>query len=130
MGNARLQQRGRSGARAVVRSREVSGKQDSIEEAQQNTQAVLEVVQAIGRATSAQEVVSAALGAVKSAFGWAYGSYWVIDPAETALRFSLESGTVTDEFRRVTQEARFREGEGLSGRAWKNRDLFFVQDLG
>jgi methyl-accepting chemotaxis protein len=26
-------------------------------------------------------------------------------------------------------EARFREGEGLSGRAWKNRDLFFVADL-
>ena len=30
----------------------------------------------------------------------------------------------------MTLEARFREGEGLSGRAWKARDLVFVPDLG
>ncbi len=130
MGNIRLQQKGRGGARAAVRTLERAGTQDTLAEAQQNTQAVLEVVSALGRAMSAQEVISAALEGVKSAFGWAYGSYWVLDPNENALRFSLESGTVTEEFRRVTQEARFREGEGLSGRAWKTRDLFFVQDLG
>ncbi len=130
MGNVRLQQRGRGSARAVVRTLERSGKQDTLAEAQENTRAVLQVVEALGRATSADEVVSAALNEVKAAFGWAYGSYWVIDRGENALRFSMESGTVTDEFRRVTQEARFHEGEGLSGRAWKTRDLFFVQDLG
>ncbi|HEV7730899.1 MAG TPA: methyl-accepting chemotaxis protein [Candidatus Binatia bacterium] len=130
MGNIRLQQKGRGGARAAVRTLEHAGAQDTLAEAQQNTQAVLEVVSALGRATTTQEVISAALEGVKAAFGWAYGSYWFLDPNENALRFSLESGTVTEEFRRVTQEARFREGEGLSGRAWKTRDLFFVQDLG
>jgi methyl-accepting chemotaxis protein len=33
-------------------------------------------------------------------------------------------------FRRVTLDARFREGEGLSGRAWRQRDLVFVEDIG
>ncbi len=127
---SRLQHRGRSTARATVATLERSSSQSSLAEAQANTKAVLEVVEALGRATNAQEVVTSALEAVKSAFGWAYGSFWAYDPRENALRFSLESGTVTEEFRRITQEARFREGEGLSGRAWKTRDLFFVQDLG
>ena len=30
----------------------------------------------------------------------------------------------------VTLAASFREGVGLSGRAWRARDLFFVADLG
>ncbi len=126
MSNGRFQRKGSAAARTL----EHAGAQESLAESQQNTKAVLEVVEALGRATSEREVVSAALGAVKTAFGWAYGSYWTLDPAENALRFSLESGTVTEEFRRITQEARFREGEGLSGRAWKTRDLYFVQDLG
>src|SRR5262249_19665362 len=46
------------------------------------------------------------------------------------LRFTLDSGSVSDEFRRVTAEARFREGEGLNGTAWQSRDLVFVPDLG
>src|SRR5262249_47773888 len=39
-------------------------------------------------------------------------------------------GSVNEEFRRVTGEARFREGEGLNGQAWQARDLVFVPDLG
>ncbi len=41
-----------------------------------------------------------------------------------------ETGTVDEEFRRVTRSAKFHEGEGLIGRAWKRRDLFYVEDLG
>jgi methyl-accepting chemotaxis protein len=37
---------------------------------------------------------------------------------------------VSEEFRRVTAEARFREGEGLNGQTWQSRDLVFVPDLG
>jgi methyl-accepting chemotaxis protein len=94
-----------------------------------NTDAVNRVLQAVGRATTVNEAAKAALDTVKEAFGWAYGSYWVRDEKENALKFAVESGSVNEEFRRVTMEARFREGEGLSGRAWKNRDLFFVADL-
>jgi methyl-accepting chemotaxis protein len=94
-----------------------------------NVAAVNRVLEAVGRATTANEATRAALDTVKDAFGWAYGSYWTLDRAENALKFSVESGSVNEEFRRVTLEARFREGEGLSGRAWKNRDLFFVEDL-
>jgi methyl-accepting chemotaxis protein len=94
-----------------------------------NVSALNRVLDAVGRASNANDAARAALDTVKDAFGWAYGSYWVLDPAEKALKFAVESGSVNDEFRRVTMEARFREGEGLSGRAWKARDLFFVEDL-
>ncbi|MCW5890397.1 MAG: GAF domain-containing protein [bacterium] len=113
-----------------TRTLERSSVAATADEASQNTRAVLAVVEAIGRATTSDEAVQAALDTVRAAFGWAYGSYWALVPQEEALRFAAQSGTVTEEFQRVTQEARFREGEGLSGRAWRSRDLFFVQDLG
>ncbi|MFO0911154.1 MAG: methyl-accepting chemotaxis protein [Isosphaeraceae bacterium] len=34
-----------------------------------------------------------------------------------------------EEFRRTTRGARFREGEGLIGRAWRRRDIFHVDNL-
>ena len=69
------------------------------------------------------------LDTVRREFGWAYGSYWTVDPAQKALVFALESGEVDAEFDRVTRSARFREGEGLNGRAWQRRDLVLVDDL-
>jgi methyl-accepting chemotaxis protein len=104
--------------------------QAAVDEANANTRAVLAVIEAIGRAATVGEAVAAALDTVRSAFGWAYGSYWTVDPKEQALKFSSESGTVNPEFMRVTMEARFREGEGLSGRTWQQRDLFFTPDIG
>ncbi len=95
-----------------------------------NTAAVNQVLAAVGGAASADEAVRATLDTVKAAFGWAYGSYWKVNPQERALRFALESGSVNAEFRQVTLSARFREGEGLSGRTWRHRDLQFAPDLG
>ncbi len=45
------------------------------------------------------------------------------------LRFELESDSAGEEFRQVTLAASFAEGVGLSGRAWRARDLVFVPNL-
>jgi methyl-accepting chemotaxis protein len=95
-----------------------------------DAKAVTSVVSDLASATTAQDAASTALASVRSAFGWAYGSYWAIDPKANALKFAVESGSVNDEFRQVTLEASFKEGQGLSGRAWRSRDLVFVADLG
>ena len=92
--------------------------------------AITKVVADLTSATTAQEAAATALASVRVAFGWAYGSYWAVDPKSNVLRFSVESGSVNDEFRHITMEASFREGQGLSGRAWRSRDLVFVADLG
>jgi GAF domain-containing protein len=102
----------------------------AIDEARANTQAVTAVVHALAGATTVDDAARAALDAVRACFGWTYGSYWRVDPASDALRFALESGDAGEEFRKVTLSASFREGVGLSGRAWNARDLVFVQDLG
>jgi methyl-accepting chemotaxis protein len=99
-------------------------------EAAANTRAVNEVLEVVGKASTPEEAAKFALDTVKQAFGWAYGSYWALDPVEHVLKFKVESGSVNEDFRRVTREASFREGEGLSGRAWKNRDLLFTSDIG
>jgi methyl-accepting chemotaxis protein/putative methionine-R-sulfoxide reductase with GAF domain len=101
----------------------------ALEEARQNARAVLAVVSTVSKASNPQEAVRAALDSIRAAFGWAYGSYWKLDPDENVLKFTLESGTVNEEFRRVTLEAKFPEGVGLSGRAWKARDVYFTEDI-
>ncbi|RBY90879.1 methyl-accepting chemotaxis protein [Blastococcus sp. TF02A-26] len=92
--------------------------------------AVTTVVTEIGTAANADAALRVALDTVRTAFGWAYGSYWALDEESQLLRFSQESGSAGEEFRRVTLAASFAEGVGLSGRAWRSRDLFFVRDIG
>jgi hypothetical protein len=91
--------------------------------------AVTAVVSALGHTNDSSVAVQAALDAVRKAFHWAYGSYWQIDEQENVLKFSVESGSAGEEFRKVTLAATFAEGVGLSGRAWRAKDLVFVRDL-
>ena len=92
--------------------------------------AVTTVVAEVGAASNQQAALRAALDTVRESFGWAYGSYWALDESAGVLRFQQESGSAGEEFRAVTLAASFAEGVGLSGRTWRNRDLFFVKDIG
>ena len=92
-------------------------------------QAVTTVIARVGEAPDAASALRTALETVRSAFGWAYGSFWALDETDRTLKFQLESGSAGQEFRDVTLRASFAEGVGLSGRAWKARDLVFVADL-
>ncbi|ADB75996.1 methyl-accepting chemotaxis protein [Geodermatophilus obscurus] len=101
----------------------------ALREAVDDRVAVAEVARTLGRAQDARSAVQAALDTVRTAFGWAYGSFWERDEDEDVLRFGVESGSAGEEFRRVTLAASFAEGVGLSGRAWRARDLVSVRDL-
>jgi GAF domain-containing protein len=92
--------------------------------------AVTTVVTEVGGAQDQPSALRAALDTVRTAFGWAYGSYWALDETAKVLRFQQESGSAGEEFRRVTLAASFAEGVGLSGRTWRSRDLYFVRDIG
>ncbi|WP_238694847.1 methyl-accepting chemotaxis protein [Nocardioides caeni] len=99
-------------------------------ESQADTTAVNKVLSTLSSATDVDSAVQSALDTVRGEFGWAYGSFWKVDPADRTLKFSAESGDAGPEFRRVTLQASFAEGVGLSGRAWAQRDLFFTPDIG
>ncbi|WP_222193271.1 GAF domain-containing protein [Modestobacter italicus] len=99
-------------------------------EARSDVTAVTRVLAALDRTSTAEEVARVALDTVRECFGWAYGSYWRIAPEDGRLHFAVESGDAGQEFRQVTLTASFAEGVGLSGRAWRARDLVFVPDLG
>jgi len=101
-----------------------------LEEESRDGQAVSNTIAALSRATTMDDAVQLALDTVREAFGWAYGSYWKVDASDNALHYVAESGDAGEEFRRVTLAASFKEGIGLSGRAWKARDLFFTKDIG
>lgn len=88
------------------------------------------VLTSVTRARTADDVVGAALDAVRGAFGWTYGSFWAVDEAGEALRFALESGSASPEFERVTRTASFVRGVGLAGRVWSTGRPIFVEDLG
>jgi methyl-accepting chemotaxis protein len=94
-----------------------------------DTRAVNQLLLALGRSRTIRDVITSALASVREAFNWSYGSFWEINAEEQALRFMYDAGSVSEEFRRVSAEARFREGEGLNGQTWQTRDLVFVPDL-
>lgn len=104
--------------------------QNLVTEANANSQAMIDTIDAIIRADTVDDVVRSALDTIRREFGWVYASYWTVDPIESTLVFSIESGRIDDEFHRLTRISRFHEGEGLNGRAWRQRDLFYVTDLG
>jgi putative methionine-R-sulfoxide reductase with GAF domain len=104
--------------------------QDEATEARANVDAITAVVSALASAASTEDAVRTALAVVRECFGWAYGSHWRVDPTSGRLAFAQECGDSTTDFQRVTRSATFGPGEGLSGRAWKRRELVFVADLG
>ena len=116
----------RGGSRVLIceRTSDVELPQD----AETDLAAVTEVMTALAGARGVREAAQCAVDAVRRAFGWAYASYWAVDE-DQVLRFVLESGEVSPEFREVTLRATFREGVGLSGRAWRARDLIFTPDI-
>jgi methyl-accepting chemotaxis protein len=103
---------------------------DTVDEARENTEAVVRVVEALSGARTMNEVIAGALEAVRVSFGWIYGSFWELDDLEKSLRFSQESGSVNEQFQQATAQTRYREGVGLSGRAWRERRLIAVDNLG
>jgi putative methionine-R-sulfoxide reductase with GAF domain len=102
----------------------------ALQETLDDRKAVTTVVSRVGEASDEAGALAFALEEVRSAFGWAYGSYWALDESAGVLRFDQESGSAGEEFRKVTLSASFAQGVGLSGRAWRARDLVFVRDLG
>jgi len=101
----------------------------ALRESLDDRNAVTTVVARVGKAHDEAAALRIALDTVREAFGWAYGSFWALDPVENVLKFAVESGSAGEEFRRVTLAASFAEGVGLSGRAWRSRDLVFVRNL-
>jgi hypothetical protein len=116
---------GRVAAHARRRALDTSTLQETLND----RAAVTAVVTSVGAAGNQDDALRRALETVREAFGWAYGSYWALDPASNTLKFQVESGSAGEEFRKVTLAASFAEGVGLSGRAWRARDLVFVHDL-
>ena len=105
-------------------------KEDAAREAAADTAAVNAVLGRLQSARTVEDAVSGVLDTVRREFGWAYGSFWALDRDDMTLKFAQESGDAGPEFRKVTLEASFARGVGLSGRAWATEDLFFTPDIG
>jgi hypothetical protein len=116
--------------RLLAHARRAALARTELQETLDDRVAVTTVVTQLGAARDQASALRTALDTVREAFGWAYGSYWALDESANVLRFQQESGSAGEEFRKVTLAASFAEGVGLSGRAWRTRDLFFVSDIG
>jgi methyl-accepting chemotaxis protein len=105
-------------------------KQETMKENTKDTEAINQIIQSLIEAKTEKEAIQIALDTVRFTFEWAYGSFWWIDQTNHSLRFQQDSGTVNPEFLKITQSAEFKKGVGINGKAWENRELEFVQDLG
>jgi methyl-accepting chemotaxis protein len=87
------------------------------------------VLEAVGRAQSVIEAATLGLDAVRNAYRWKYGIYWVRDPSSGEGRFSVGSGVVDGEFRRASIASPPGPGDCPVGRAWQALDVAIVPDL-
>ena len=115
---------------ASRRSDQPNHLQALLDEATANARAIAALVRALEHAATADEAIHAALNTIREAFGWEFGSYRPLREEEQVLQTSLESGSMAEEVRSATFGAKFREGDGLCGGAWKARDLIFIPDFG
>lgn len=102
---------------------------DSVFELNQNSVVISDLMQRLATEKDLNVAIQFALDKIRDEFGWAYGSFWLVDKGSNELKFSLESGTVGVEFKQVSMSSSFKEGVGLNGRSWRNRDLVFAKDL-
>ena len=65
---------------------------NALAEAAADAAAVNRVLEGVQSAKTVDEAAKIALDLARDAFGWAYGSYWKVDPADNALHWVLESG--------------------------------------
>lgn len=116
--------------KALARIAELEG---ALAEVQTNAEAIVRVIEATREADTANGAAKAALDSVMREFGWSYGSFWTIDRSDRTnpvLRFAVDSGRTSEEFRQTTMTSTFPEGIGLNGRTWRARELIFVKDIG
>lgn len=92
-------------------------------------QAVSGLVHDLSETETPEQIATVALEVIRRSFGWSYGAYWEVDEDAGLMRYVLDSGVINQAFHRVTRETVFHHGEGLNGRAWKTRDLQFIDDL-
>ncbi|NAZ78099.1 hypothetical protein GTQ99_22205 [Kineococcus sp. T13] len=104
------------------------------EEAAQDVAAVPTLIRELTTATGEEQALRVALETIRRDFDRQHGSFWRLAEPTTGsgpasgqhggqhggpvLRFELEFGDAGEQFRRVTLQASFVEGVGLSGRAW------------
>ncbi|MCB1176547.1 MAG: GAF domain-containing protein, partial [Leptospiraceae bacterium] len=98
-------------------------------EQQKNLEVMTKVSMGVNEALDISSAIQSSLDAAREVFGWEYSSFWKYDKTDKSLKFYLESGSVSSEFRNITERASFKEGVGLNGRAWKSKDLVFVKEL-
>ncbi len=84
----------------------------------------------LSRVNTVDEALQVSIDTIRESFNWSYAGFWKMDPSRNALCFGGDSGSIGEEFRRASREATYRDGEGLSGTAWRTKDLFLSNDLG
>jgi PAS domain S-box-containing protein len=103
--------------------------------AQQETQLLLTISQAISSATDFDTALEVALRLVCQATGWAYGEAWVPATDGAALECSrlwycdADNRPIFAEFRNYSEALTFLPQEGIAGQVWATQQALWVEDI-
>jgi PAS domain S-box-containing protein len=102
----------------------------SIVSADRHVRILQYLIGAAGQAQSAQDLLAAAVQIICHFTGCGLGQVWLpVDGALACSDIFSSNGPGTDRLRRVSQEFRYRSGEGLPGAAWERREVVVVTAL-
>lgn len=90
------------------------------------------IAQILAESTTTQQAITSVMKAICNGMGWAAGAYWCVDTQDETLHL-VECCTGPEsrleEFKRVTQQSRWRLGVGLPGRVWSTGQATWMPDV-
>jgi PAS domain S-box-containing protein len=95
-------------------------------------QVVYEATALSAEHASFEQILQGCLRGICRASGWSVGHVYLPDPLQTILNPGdvwYTDGVDLAEIRRVTQQTRFRLGEGLPGRIWASKKPHWIADI-
>lgn len=103
-----------------------------LQQAQHETQFLLEATWAIEKSQSLEEAISTVLDVVCQNIAWDYGEGWLPNPANGVLeyvaQFNRFSHPALERFQEQSRLITFAFGQGLPGRIWQSQEPEWIED--
>lgn len=116
--------------RLQQKNQELIQQNDKLQQAQYETQLLLEATWAIEKSATLEEAIATVLDVVCQNISWDYGEGWLPNPEKEVLEYVPQNRcpAVFKTFQEESSHITFASGEGLPGRIWQSQEPEWIED--
>ncbi|EAW36973.1 diguanylate cyclase domain-containing protein [Lyngbya sp. PCC 8106] len=113
------------------KNQELIQQNEQLQQAQHETQFLLQAIWAIEKSQTLEEAISSILDVICQNICWDYGEGWLPNPDKGVLEYIPQFQSCSAAFERFQKQSRlitFASGEGLPGRIWQSHKPEWIED--